>query len=77
MLVLWLLNLTELLNSENVEKQLTLDLSFVKNKKSELITSPNNTGDEPLFDLKKINGLSTRKMNITLQSNDGFVAVFE
>ena len=65
------------INSENVEKQLTLDLSFIKNKKGELITSPNNTGDEHLFDMKKINVPSTGKMNITLQSNDGFVAVFE
>jgi hypothetical protein len=65
------------INGEKVEKQLALDLSFIRSKQGELITSPDNTGDELLFDMKKMNVPSTGKMNITLQGNDGFVAVFE
>ena len=66
------------INGEDVEKNLTLDLSFLKNKKATLIVSSDNpTGDEPSFDQKTIVVPATGKMNITLKKNDGFVAVFE
>jgi len=66
------------INGEDVEKNLTLDLSFLKNKKATLIVSSDNpTGDEPSFDQKTIVVPASGKMNITLKKNDGFVAVFE
>ena len=66
------------INGEDVEKNLTLDLSFLKNKKATLIASSNNpTGDEPSFDQKNITLPATGKLEITLKKNDGFVAVFE
>jgi hypothetical protein len=65
------------INGENVEKKLTLDLSFLKNKAGELIASGSSRGVEPSFDLEKLILPSSGKMNITLRGNDGFVAVFE
>jgi len=66
------------INGEGIEKPLTLDLSFLKNKKATLIASRNNVGgDEPSFDQKSIVVPATGKMEITLKKNDGFVAVFE
>lgn len=66
------------INGENTEKELTLDLAFLQNKKVELIASGNDlTGTEPSFDLKHFTLPATGKMNITLKGNDGFVAVFE
>ncbi|WP_373548746.1 glycoside hydrolase family 97 catalytic domain-containing protein [Haliscomenobacter sp.] len=66
------------INGENTEKELTLDLAFLQNKKVELIASGNDlTGPEPSFDLKRFTLPATGKMNITLKGNDGFVAVFE
>jgi len=66
------------INGEDVEKNLTLDLSFFKNRKATLIASTNSsTGDEPSFDQKPIIVPSTGKMEITLKKNDGFIAVFE
>jgi hypothetical protein len=65
------------INGESVEKSLTLDLSFLKNKKGNLLASGNATGNEPSFEQKHVVLPSTGKMNITLKANDGFVAVFE
>ena len=66
------------INGEDVEKNLTLDLSFLKNKKATIIVSSDNpTGDEPSFDQKTITVPATGKMEITLKKNDGFIAVFE
>ena len=65
------------INGENTEKQLALDLSFLKNKKAEFISSGNIQQEEPSFNLKNFVLPSTGKMNITLKGNDGFVAVFE
>lgn len=64
------------INGEKTEKQLTLDLSFLKGKKGELIASGNNRGDEPSFEVKNSTIPSDGKMKITLKGNDGFVAVF-
>lgn len=63
------------LNGEKIEKTLNLDLSFLKGKKGELITSgTNNNNDEPSFAIKDIvvDGL----VNVTLKANDGFIMVF-
>ena len=65
------------INGENINKELTLDLSFLKNKKGQLIVSGVENKDEPSFDIKKIVINDSGKMNITLKGNDGFVAVIE
>src|SRR5688572_11018252 len=65
------------INGENINKELTLDLSFLKNKKGQLIVSGVENKDEPSFDVKNIVIPVSGKMNITLKGNDGFVAVFE
>lgn len=65
------------INAENREKPLTLDLSFLKNKKGHVITSGNDPGSEPSFDLKQVVLPLTGTWPITLKANDGFVAVFE
>lgn len=66
------------INGEDVEKSLSLDLSFLKGKKATLIASSNTpTGDEPSFEQKSITVPATGKLDITLKKNDGFVAVFE
>ncbi len=64
------------INGEKTEKNLSLDLSFLKNKKGQLIASGKANGDEPSFDLKKIAIPSDGKLDITLKGNDGFVMVF-
>ena len=65
------------INGENINKELTLDLSFLKNKKGQLIVSGVENKDEPSFDVKNIVITVSGKMNITLKGNDGFVAVIE
>lgn len=65
------------INGENIEKDLELDLSFLKNKKGTLIASGNAGGNEPSFEQKNVVLPSTGKLKITLKANDGFVAVFE
>jgi alpha-glucosidase len=66
------------INGENSEKQLTLDLSFLKNKKGQLIAS-SGTGmtDEPSFALTSVKLSASGKLNVTLKANDGFVATFD
>ena len=65
------------INGENINKELTLDVSFLKNKNGRLIISGVENNDEPTFDVKKIVIPVSGKMNITLKGNDGFVAVIE
>jgi hypothetical protein len=65
------------INGENMQKQLTIDLAFLKNKKGKMIVCGNSNGDEPSFEQKEASISSTGKMNITVKPNDGFVAVFE
>jgi uncharacterized secreted protein with C-terminal beta-propeller domain len=65
------------INGENKEKQLTLDLEFLKNKKGTLISSGTDIKVEPSFDSKNLVLPATGKINITLKGNDGFVAVLE
>jgi alpha-glucosidase len=65
------------INGENAEKILSLDLSFLNNKKGTFITSGSPNGDEPSFETKNAVLQPSGKLNITLRANDGFVAVFE
>lgn len=66
------------INGENVEKTLTLDLSFLKNKTGQLIANGSNDGgDEPSFTETTVNLPSSGELEIELKGNDGFVAVFK
>jgi alpha-glucosidase len=65
------------INGEKAEKQLKLDLSFLKNKKGELITSGDVSGDKPSFLSGPVVISTTGEINLALKGNDGFVAVFE
>jgi hypothetical protein len=65
------------INGEDVEKQLTLDLSFAKSKVGEMLSSASDKKDEPSFDRKKLSVPASGKINVNLRGNDGFVAVFE
>lgn len=63
------------INGENTSKTLSLDVSFLKNKKGFLIAS--GKGDEnPSFSTQNISIPSTGNISITLNGNDGFVMVF-
>ncbi|MGF7232822.1 glycoside hydrolase family 97 C-terminal domain-containing protein, partial [Arachidicoccus sp.] len=64
------------LNGENIPKELSLDLSFLKNKKGFLIMSGANAKDNPSFSQKNIVVPENGKLNIKVNGNDGFVAVF-
>jgi len=65
------------INGENANKELTLELSFLKNRTGQLISSGNNFKDEPSFDVKSIVIPGSGKPNVLLKGNDGFVAVFD
>lgn len=65
------------INGENIEKPLKLNLSFIKNKKGNLISSGSSNGNEPSFLAAPAQLSAAGEMNITLKGNDGFVAVFE
>lgn len=65
------------INGENTNKELTLDLSFIKNRKGQLISTGNDDHDDPSFDIKIVVIPASGKINIALRGNDGFVAVFQ
>jgi hypothetical protein len=65
------------INGENMSKDITLDLSFLKNKKGQLISSGIQNGDEPSFDIRTISIPGNGKLDITLKANDGFVAIIQ
>ncbi|HET7899052.1 MAG TPA: glycoside hydrolase family 97 catalytic domain-containing protein, partial [Flavisolibacter sp.] len=65
------------INGEKEEKNLSLDLSFLKNKKGSLIASGQATGDEPSFEQKQVVLPPSGQLAVSLKGNDGFVAVFE
>lgn len=65
------------LNGEDIEKNLTLDLSFLKGKKVTLITTGTGVKNEVSFATKNTLVPANGKMEITVKGNDGFVAVFE
>lgn len=64
------------INGENTEKQLTLDLSFLKGKAGEMISSVSDSKEEPSFQIKKLSVPANGKVTISLRGNDGFVSVF-
>jgi alpha-glucosidase len=61
------------INGENKEKQLTLDLSFLKNNEAELILSGVQNKDEPSFELRTVTVPASGKLTISIKGNDGFV----
>src|SRR6478609_767222 len=65
------------INGENSSKSLILDLSFLKNKKGQLIASGNGATDEPSFQSTPVAVAASGQMTVTLKGNDGFVMVFE
>ncbi|MBN8650033.1 MAG: glycoside hydrolase family 97 catalytic domain-containing protein [Cytophagales bacterium] len=65
------------INGENVEKQLTLDLSFLKNRKGELIESATSKTDDLVFQTTSITVPASGNINVILKGNDGFVIVFK
>lgn len=60
------------INGENKTKELTLDLSFLKNKKAMLVGSDDNNQTEPVFQWKPFN-IGSGKINVSLKGNDGFI----
>ena len=65
------------LNGEDIDKTLSLDLSFLKGKKGTLIATGTGIKNEVSFTTKKISVPANSKMPVTVKGNDGFVAVFE
>ena len=65
------------INGENSKKTLSLDLSFLKNKKGLFISSGLTESEDPSFERKNIKVPSNGKLSLTLKGNDGFVAVFK
>jgi hypothetical protein len=64
------------INGENIEKNLSLDLSFIKTSKAQVITTRSLESAEPSFNNSSVN-LSAGKLEVNLKGNDGFVAVIE
>lgn len=64
------------INGEDLEKTLTLDLSFLKEKNGEWFAS-DGVKNEPSFIIKQVTIPSTGRLEINLKGNDGFVVVFE
>lgn len=65
------------INGENFDKQLSLDLSFLKNKVGKFISSGITDDGYASLDLKKLTIQANGKVEVDLKKNDGFVAVFE
>jgi alpha-glucosidase len=65
------------INGEKLDKQLNLDLSFLKNKVGNFISSGNADDGYNSFDQKKLSISADGKIKVDLKKNDGFVAVFE
>jgi hypothetical protein len=65
------------INGENVEKSLSLDLSFLKNRTAQLITSGSNSGDEPSFTETSVKIADTGELSIVLKGYDGFIALIK
>jgi len=65
------------INGERLEKSLSLDLSFLKNRKGQVVGTGKDVKDEPSFLGREIIVPETGRMDITLKGNDGFVAVFD
>lgn len=64
------------INGENKAKDLSLDLSFLKNKKATLISSGDTNQTETSFQSKELS-LESGKVTISLKANDGFVIIIQ
>lgn len=65
------------LNGEDIVKKLSLDLYFLKGKKGTLISTATGIKNEVSFTTDTISVPANGKIPITMQGNDGFVAVIE
>ncbi|TKB95725.1 glycoside hydrolase family 97 protein [Pedobacter cryophilus] len=65
------------INGEKIEKQLSLDLSFLKNKTGQIISSGKNDDGYNSFDNKTIKIADDGNLKLDLKGNDGFIMVFE
>jgi hypothetical protein len=64
-------------NGEKTDKSLSVDLSFLKNRKGRVFASGATSTDNPSFDVKTVTVPANGVMSVPLKGNDGFVAVFE
>ncbi len=64
------------INGESAEKEFSLDLSFIKNKKATLIGSGELKESEPSFTWSKPD-ISSGKIKLSVKANDGFVIFIE
>ncbi|QKZ14162.1 glycoside hydrolase family 97 protein [Spirosoma sp. KUDC1026] len=64
-------------NGEKTDKALSVDLSFLKNRKGRVFTSVPSDSDNPAFDVRAMTVPANGIMPVQLTGNDGFVAVFE
>jgi hypothetical protein len=64
------------INGESTVKDLTLNLSFLKNKKAQVISS-GETASEPAFKFKQLSIAPTGMTKVLLKGNDGFIIVVE
>jgi hypothetical protein len=65
------------INGEKMEKELVLDLSFLKSRTGKFIFSGDDSNQQPSFQPEERNVPSDGKVKLKLGGNDGFVAVFE
>jgi alpha-glucosidase len=65
------------INGEKIDKQLSLDLSFLKNKTGQIISSGKNDDGYNSFDNKAVKIPEDGNLKLDLKGNDGFVMVFE
>jgi len=65
------------INGEKTNKQLNLNLSFLKNKVGSIISSGTSDDGYNSFDQKKLTVSADGTAKVDLKQNDGFVAVFE
>ncbi|MFN3664880.1 MAG: glycoside hydrolase family 97 catalytic domain-containing protein [Sediminibacterium sp.] len=64
------------INGENKTKDLSLDLSFLKNKKATLICTGDTNQTETSFQSKELS-LASGQVNISLKANDGFIIIIQ
>jgi alpha-glucosidase len=66
------------INGENNERNITMNLSFLKNKRGKIISSGTGLAqDEPSFAINSFTMPTTNQFTLSLKGNDGFVIVFE
>jgi len=65
------------INGESNSRDITMDLSFFKNKKGQLISSGSDAGQEPSFVINNVSVPTNNQFKVSLKGNDGFVIIFE